>query len=82
MQKKSENVAHAEDGIRLKKLKNSEILRNSPATGRPMIDLLIEEPEISRSLDSAELTKLVNPANYLGLSGVMVDRVLSKRGGA
>ena len=33
MQKKSENVAHAEDVIRLKKLKNSGNLRNSPATG-------------------------------------------------
>ena len=33
MQKKSENVAHAEDGIRLKKLKNSGNLRNSPPTG-------------------------------------------------
>jgi len=35
MQKKSENVAHAEDGIRLKKLKNSRNLRNSPPTGFP-----------------------------------------------
>jgi hypothetical protein len=34
MQKKSENVAHAEDGIRLKKFKNSGNLRNSPPTGR------------------------------------------------
>jgi hypothetical protein len=33
MQKKSENVAHAEDGIRLRKLKNSGRLRNSPPTG-------------------------------------------------
>src|SRR6201987_2361571 len=32
MQKKRENVAHAEDGIRLKKLKNSGNLRNSPPT--------------------------------------------------
>jgi len=49
-------------------------------TGRPLIDLLVEDPEISRSLDRVALTKLVDPANYLGLSGVMVDRVLSKRG--
>jgi integrase len=34
MQKKSENVAHAEDGIRLRKLKNSGRLRNSPPTGQ------------------------------------------------
>jgi hypothetical protein len=33
MQKKSENVAHAPDGIKLKNLKNSLRLRNSPTTG-------------------------------------------------
>ncbi len=32
MQKKSENVAHAQDGIKRKKLKNSRHLRNSPPT--------------------------------------------------
>jgi hypothetical protein len=31
MQKKGENVAHSQDGIRVKKLKNSRRLRNSPA---------------------------------------------------
>ena len=58
------------------------VCREVSETGRPMIDLLIEEPEISRSLDKAALTKIVDPTNYLGLSGVMVDRVLSSRGGA
>jgi hypothetical protein len=33
VQKKSENVAHAPDGIKLKKLKNSMGLWNSPTTG-------------------------------------------------
>ena len=56
------------------------VCREVSETGRPMIDLLIEEPEISRSLDKAALTKIVDPTNYLGLSGVMVDRVLSSRG--
>jgi hypothetical protein len=32
MQKKSENIAHAPDGIKLKNLKNSVRLRNSPTT--------------------------------------------------
>ena len=36
VQKKSENVAHAEDRIRLKKLKNSGSLGNSPTTGLRM----------------------------------------------
>jgi len=33
MQKNSENIAHAPDGIKLKNLKNSLRLRNSPTTG-------------------------------------------------
>ncbi len=33
MQKENENIAHAQDGIRLTKLKNSGRLRNSPTTG-------------------------------------------------
>src|SRR5437764_1069769 len=33
VQKKSKNVAHAPDGIKLKMLKNSGCLRNSPTTG-------------------------------------------------
>jgi hypothetical protein len=35
MQKKRENVAHAQHGIELNKLKNSGRLRNSPPTGSP-----------------------------------------------
>src|SRR5437870_9719393 len=34
MEKKCENVAHVPDGIKLKKLKNSGRLRNSPTTRR------------------------------------------------
>jgi len=33
MEKKSENVVHTRDGIKLKNLKNSGRLRNSPTTG-------------------------------------------------
>src|SRR5215469_8891347 len=33
MEKKSENVAHTRDGIKLKNVKNSGRLRNSPPTG-------------------------------------------------
>jgi 3-carboxy-cis,cis-muconate cycloisomerase len=43
---------------------------------KPFIDLLGENPEVSQHLDRASLEKLVDPANYLGLSREMVDRVL------
>jgi 3-carboxy-cis,cis-muconate cycloisomerase len=50
---------------------------------RPLLDLLAKDKEISRHMQRAELEKLVDPANYLGLAGEMVDRVLAreKRGG-
>jgi len=41
-----------------------------------LVDLLIQNAEISQHLDRAALEKLVDPANYLGLSGEMVDRVV------
>jgi 3-carboxy-cis,cis-muconate cycloisomerase len=42
-----------------------------------LLDLLAENKEISKHLSRAELAKLCDPANYLGQSGVMVDRVLA-----
>jgi 3-carboxy-cis,cis-muconate cycloisomerase len=59
-----------------------DICRKVVETDRPLLDLLCEDPEISRHLDRAALAKLVDPANYLGLAGEMVDRVLDthKRG--
>lgn len=56
-----------------------DICRKVTETGRPLLELLSESPEISRHLDKAALGKLLDPANYLGLSGTMVDRLLSRR---
>ena len=44
---------------------------------RPLLDLLAGHPQINKHLDRAALAKLCDPANYLGQSGVMVDRVLA-----
>jgi 3-carboxy-cis,cis-muconate cycloisomerase len=54
----------------------SAISRKSLEQQKPFIDLLGENPEVSQHLDRASLEKLVDPANYLGLSREMVDRVL------
>jgi 3-carboxy-cis,cis-muconate cycloisomerase len=45
---------------------------------RPLPDLPCENAEIAQHFDRAELTKLCDPANYLGLARVMVDRVLAR----
>ena len=56
-----------------------DLCQKSAQTGRPLLEFLAETPEISRHLDRAALAKLVDPANYLGLSGEMVDRLLARR---
>ena len=48
-------------------------------TGRPLIDLLEENAEIRKHADRKKLEALVDPANYLGVAGEMVDRVLAMR---
>jgi len=53
-----------------------DICREAIAQKRPLLDLLAENEEITGHLSRAELAKLCDPANYLGQSGVMVDRVL------
>src|SRR5271170_4314243 len=57
-----------------------DICRKVIATGRPLVDLLAENEEITKHLDRAALQKLCDPANYLGEAGAMVDRVLGMRG--
>jgi 3-carboxy-cis,cis-muconate cycloisomerase len=48
-------------------------------TGRgTFLDLLAAHPEIQPHMDRARLAALVDPANYLGLAGEMVDRVLAR----
>src|SRR6516164_8378805 len=54
-----------------------DICRKVVATGRPLVDLLAENTEITKHLDRAALEKLCDPANYLGEAGAMVDRVLA-----
>jgi 3-carboxy-cis,cis-muconate cycloisomerase len=54
-----------------------DICREVAVSGTPLIDLLERNQEISRHLSRAELERMVDPANYLGLAGEMVDRVLA-----
>jgi 3-carboxy-cis,cis-muconate cycloisomerase len=57
-----------------------EICREVVKTGRPLIELLAEDKEITKHADRKKLEELVDPANYLGVAGEMVDRVLAMRG--
>ena len=60
-----------------------DICRKVATSGEPLLDLLAQDAETSRHLSRAELAKLCDPQNYLGLAGEMVDRVLAReRSGA
>lgn len=56
-----------------------DICREVVRTKRSFLDLLAENAEISAHLDRAALARLVDPANYLGQCGEMVDRVLARQ---
>jgi 3-carboxy-cis,cis-muconate cycloisomerase len=60
-----------------------DICRKVTSSGPALLDLLVADKEISKHMNRAQLAKLVDPANYLGLAGEMIDRVLAreKRGG-
>jgi 3-carboxy-cis,cis-muconate cycloisomerase len=53
-----------------------DICRKAITTGGSFLDLLAADPEISPHMSRDALAALVDPANYLGLAGAMVDRVL------
>ena len=56
-----------------------DVCREVVKTGRPLFDLLEENKEIGKHTDGKMLATLFDPANYLGVAGDMVDRVLKMR---
>jgi 3-carboxy-cis,cis-muconate cycloisomerase len=57
----------------------SSICRDAVAQDRPLADMLKQNTEITERIDRATIDSLMDPANYLGLAGEMIDRVLSLR---
>ena len=51
-----------------------DICRKVTATGKPLVELLAQDADISKHLTRAELAKMCDPGNYLGLAGEMVDK--------
>jgi 3-carboxy-cis,cis-muconate cycloisomerase len=58
-----------------------DLCRESLRDGVPLLELLARHEQIARHLNRAQLEALLDPANYLGQSGLMVDRVLARQGG-
>ena len=45
-------------------------------SGGSLLSHLVADPEITKHLDETQLASLVDPANYLGVAGPMIDRLL------
>jgi 3-carboxy-cis,cis-muconate cycloisomerase len=54
--------------------------RAAMEAGRPLYDVLVEMPQITEKLTKQEIAALCDPANYTGLAGEMVDRLLAHCG--
>lgn len=48
--------------------------------GMSLLDALLARPDVTDRLERAELERLTDPANYLGLAPQMVDRALAREG--
>ena len=57
-----------------------DLCRQAIAERKPLLDLLAAHPEIAKHVDRKALQAMLDPANYLGQSGHMVDRVLATLG--
>jgi 3-carboxy-cis,cis-muconate cycloisomerase len=55
-----------------------DLCREALKQDKPLLDLLAANAEITKHVDRKKLAELCDPKNYLGLSGQMVDRVLTR----
>jgi 3-carboxy-cis,cis-muconate cycloisomerase len=54
-----------------------DICRKTITAKESFLDLLAADPDIAKHMKRDELAKLVDPSNYLGVAGEMIDRVLA-----
>lgn len=55
-----------------------DLCREAIKQDKPLVELLAENEEVRKKLTREELESLCDPANYLGYSVEMVDRVLKQ----
>jgi 3-carboxy-cis,cis-muconate cycloisomerase len=58
-----------------------EAARRAVQDGRDFGEVLLSYPDVRSHLSAAELSRLLDPANYLGSAVAMTEKVLSARGG-
>jgi 3-carboxy-cis,cis-muconate cycloisomerase len=55
-----------------------DLCREALKQDKPLVELLSENKEVSQKLTKEELERLCDPANYLGYSVEMVDKLLKQ----
>jgi 3-carboxy-cis,cis-muconate cycloisomerase len=53
--------------------------RRSSETGRPLSEVLAEDPAVAQQIPARDLAAVFDPRSYLGQSAAFVDRVLAAR---
>jgi 3-carboxy-cis,cis-muconate cycloisomerase len=56
-----------------------QVCHRASTSGRHLKDELAADPAVGRHLSPADLDRLFDPANYLGLAADFTDRVLARR---
>ena len=56
--------------------------RRAAAEGRPLADVLGDDPRVTLHLDRGEIARRLSPANYLGATRDYIDRVVERVGAA
>jgi 3-carboxy-cis,cis-muconate cycloisomerase len=64
------------DGVMARALVDTAVSK-ATATGRPFKDVLAEDSAITAYLSGAELASALEPAGYLGVAGLLIDRALA-----
>ena len=54
--------------------------REAMQQGKSLYDVLVTMPQITEALSDNEIRSVCDPANYTGLAGEMVDRMLTSSG--
>jgi 3-carboxy-cis,cis-muconate cycloisomerase len=53
--------------------------RAAAESDRPLLELLAANPQVGPHFNRSELERLLDPRNYLGSAGAMVDRALGPK---
>jgi 3-carboxy-cis,cis-muconate cycloisomerase len=54
-----------------------EVCHDPSSQGKDLAELLLQRKDVTDIVSETEIRRLTDPANYIGLAQVMVDRLLA-----